>query len=101
MPYKDEVTWKMLTHNTESFATQVINSLEGAENRYQKWQNLRGANTDAQITTELNNRGASIVEADVVALDATLQAFHEMFLFFSNQTAVAGDHQSSCRDFSS
>lgn len=101
MPYKDEVTWKDLTNRIESSSTQIINAIQEGENRYQKWLRLKGGNTNAQIATELVNRGATdVVTADVDALETTYIAMHQMYLFMTNVTAATGDHIASLRDFS-
>ncbi len=101
MSYKDEIIWKELSNGNESSATQIINALQAGENRYQRWLRLKGGNSNAQIATALGNRGATgLTAADVDALEATLLAFHEMFLFLTNQVAATGDHIASLRDFS-
>lgn len=101
MAYKDEVTWKNLADRNESSSTQIISAIQEGENRYQKQLRLKGANSNAQIATELVNRGATgLVTADVDVLEATLTAMHELFLFMTNQVAVTGDHLASLRDFS-
>lgn len=100
MPYKDRVTFKGLSDRVESFSTQLIDSIQGGENRYQKFLRLKGAATNAQIATKLTNAGETVSTADIDALEVTLESFHQVYLFFTNTVATTGDHMANCRDFS-
>ena len=95
MPYNPEMTWKQWSNHAESHSTQLINSIEDGENRYQKWLRYKGAQTNADIATALGK-----AEADIDALHATMGAFQFMFEFMTNNSSTVGDHKSNIEDFS-